>query len=183
MQVTRLNIGDVILIKPMRFHDARGFFTELYNQKKLAEFGIEDTFVQDNFSLSTNVGTVRGLHFQVHPNSQAKLVRVSRGAIVDVVVDLRRSSPTYGQHVSAEISAENGRQLYIPHGFAHGFCTLEPDTEVVYKVSSCYATEAEGGILWCDPELKIDWPVRVGGVTISERDAKLPSLRDLTPVF
>jgi dTDP-4-dehydrorhamnose 3,5-epimerase len=154
-------------------------FTELYNAKALEKAGIRDTFVQDNLSLSTRIGTVRGLHFQIPPHSQSKLVRVSRGRIFDVVVDMRRSSETYGRHVSVEISAENGLQLYVPTGFAHGFCTLEPDTEVVYKVSSHYAPGAEGGILWSDPDLAIEWPIGTQDAIVSEKDAKLPLLKDI----
>ena len=145
MQVTELDIPEVKLIVPKRFEDRRGFFSEIYNARLLADAGITDTFVQDNLSLSTDVGTIRGLHFQRPPYAQAKLVRVSRGRILDVAVDLRRSSPTYGRHVSAEISAENRAQIYIPIGFAHGFCTLEPDTEVVYKVSNYYAPRGGRG--------------------------------------
>jgi dTDP-4-dehydrorhamnose 3,5-epimerase len=178
VQITKLEIPDVLLIAPKRFHDSRGFFTELYNAKALEAFGIADVFVQDNFSLSSKSGTIRGMHFQVPPYSQTKLVRVARGRVLDVAVDLRPSSSTYRQHVSAELSADNGLQVYIPDGFAHGFCTLEPDTEVVYKVSTHYAPGAEGGILWSDPELGIDWPVGAEDVTVSEKDAKLPLLKD-----
>lgn len=180
MRITELDIPGLIVITPKRFQDSRGFFTELYNSKALAEAGIRDVFVQDNFSLSSKTGTVRGLHFQVPPHSQTKLVRVSRGRILDVAVDLRPSSQTYRQHVSIEISAENGQQIYIPDGFAHGFCTLEPDTEVVYKVSSHYAPGAEAGVLWSDPELGIVWPVSAQDAIVSDKDAKLPLLRDVT---
>ncbi|WP_409563183.1 dTDP-4-dehydrorhamnose 3,5-epimerase [Hyphomicrobium sp. MC8b] len=183
MQITKLALDDVLLITPKRFYDTRGFFIELHNKKKLKEVGMEDDFVQDNFSLSTKAGTLRGLHFQVPPFSQAKLVRVSRGRILDVAVDIRASSPTFGKHVSCEISAENGHQLYIPHGFAHGFCTLEPETEVVYKVSNYYAPQAEGGILWSDPSLNIDWPISEDAAIVSEKDAVLPLLTDFAPVF
>jgi len=179
VQITELEIPGVFLVTPKRFHDDRGFFTELYNAKALAEAGIRDVFVQDNFSLSSRVGTIRGLHFQVPPYSQVKLVRVSRGRILDVAVDLRPTSPTYKRHVAAELSAENGVQIYIPDGFAHGFCTLEPDTELVYKVSSHYAPGAEAGVLWSDPELGIAWPVSAGDAILSEKDAKLPLLNDI----
>jgi dTDP-4-dehydrorhamnose 3,5-epimerase len=183
MELTKLDIPDVLVITQKRFHDSRGYFTELYSIQALAQAGIKDVFVQDNFSLSTATGTVRGLHFQAPPHSQAKLVRVSRGRILDVAVDLRASSRTYGQHVACEISAEDGRQIYIPHGFAHGFCTLEPDTEVVYKVTDYYAPRAEGGILWSDPALNIVWPLRGDAAIVSEKDAALPLLKDHTPVF
>lgn len=179
VQIIELELPGVFLVTPKRFHDDRGFFTELYNAKALADAGIRDVFVQDNFSLSSKVGTVRGLHFQVPPYSQVKLVRVSRGRIFDVAVDLRPTSPTYKRYVSAELSAENGIQIYIPDGFAHGFCTLEPDTELVYKVSSHYAPGAEAGVLWSDPELGIAWPVSERDAILSEKDAKLPLLKDI----
>lgn len=183
VQITNLGIPDILLIRSKRFYDNRGFFAELYNSEKLAQAGICEAFVQDNFSLSSKAGTIRGLHFQSPPHAQAKLVRVSRGRIFDVAVDLRRQSSTYGRHVAAELSAENGLQLYIPIGFAHGFCTLEPETEVVYKVSSYYAPHAEKGILWSDPRLRIDWPVKPEDATISEKDAVLPLLHDLRSMF
>jgi len=179
LQIKELEIPGVFLITPKRFHDSRGYFSELYNAKALAEAGIDDVFVQDNFSLSSRAGTVRGLHYQVAPYSQVKLVRVSRGRILDVAVDLRPSSPTYKKHVSVELSAENGVQIYIPDGFGHGFCTLEPDTELVYKVSSHYAPGAEAGVLWSDPELNIDWPVSERDAILSEKDAKLPLLNEI----
>lgn len=181
--ITELDPSGVMLIAQRRFHDARGFFTELYNVKELKEAGISEVFVQDNFSLSTAVGTIRGLHFQAPPYSQAKLIRVSRGRVLDVAVDIRRGSSTYGQHIAVELSAENGHQIYIPHGFAHGFCTLEPNTEIVYKVSSYYAPQAEGGILWSDPALNIAWPISKDAAIVSEKDAVLPVLKDLAPVF
>ena len=183
MQLTELEIPEVKLIVPKRFEDRRGFFSEIYNARLLADAGITDAFVQDNLSLSTEVGTIRGLHFQTPPYAQAKLVRVSRGRILDVAVDLRRSSPTYGRHVSAEISAENRAQIYVPIGFAHGFCTLEPDTEVVYKVSSYYAPQADAGVLWSDPDLGINWPVRPDRVIVSEKDARLPLFKTIEGCF
>jgi dTDP-4-dehydrorhamnose 3,5-epimerase len=179
MKITRLVIPDVFLLSPKRFEDTRGFFTELYTAKKLEEAGVKETFIQENLSRSSNAGTIRGLHYQIAPHAQAKLVRASRGRVLDVAVDLRPNSETYGQHVIAELSAENGLQIYIPAGFAHGFCTLEPETEVVYKVSCYYAPAAEGGILWSDPELNIDWPVSPENAIMSEKDAKLPLLRDI----
>ncbi len=183
MQISNLSIPGLLQIVPRRFPDARGFFSELYNGRIFKEAGIADVFVQENFSRSSNVGTVRGLHFQTSPHAQAKLVRVSRGRIFDVALDLRQSSATFGQHVSVELSADNGHQLYIPAGFAHGFCTLEPDTEIVYKVSSYYAPQAEGGVLWSDTALKIDWPVTPQNATVSEKDERLPLLKDAPPVF
>ena len=159
MQVTELAIPAVKLIVPKRFGDTRGFFSETYNAKAFAEAGITDIFVQDNQSLSAQAGTIRGLHFQKPPFAQAKLIRVTRGRILDVAVDLRRTSPTYGQHVASELSAENWAQLLVPVGFAHAFCTLEADTEVIYKVSGYYAPLADAGVLWSDPDLGIKWPV------------------------
>jgi dTDP-4-dehydrorhamnose 3,5-epimerase len=183
VKITALEIPGVMLVVPTRFDDARGYFSELYNAKQLEDAGIRDVFVQDNLSRSTKSGTIRGLHFQAPPYAQAKLVRVGRGRILDVVVDLRPSSPSYKAHICIEISAEDGALLYVPEGLAHGFCTLEPDTEVVYKASAYYAPQAERGILWSDPELGIKWPVSMDDVTISEKDSKLPHLKDLGKVF
>jgi dTDP-4-dehydrorhamnose 3,5-epimerase len=184
MEVEPLAIPDVKLIRPKRFGDARGFFSEVYSRAAFAKAGIAIDFVQDNHSLSAQVGTIRGLHFQTAPFAQDKLVRVIRGRILDVAVDLRRGSPTFGRHVSAEISAANWTQILVPIGFAHGFCTLEPDTEVVYKVSNVYAPANDGGVLWNDPDLGIAWPIASGGTPVlSDKDAKLPRLRDLPPLF
>jgi len=182
-QITRLDIPDVMILATKRYPDSRGYFTELYNAQALADSGIAEPFVQDNLSLSAKTGTIRGLHFQVPPYSQAKLVRVSKGRILDVAVDIRPASPTFGHHVAIEISADNGLQIYIPHGFAHGFCTLEPDTEVVYKVTSYYAPQAEGGILWSDSQLRIDWPVSAENAVVSDKDAVLPVLKEFSSVF
>ena len=183
MEVEQLAIRDVKLIRPRRFGDARGFFSEVYSKPALAAAGIDIEFVQDNHSRSAKVGTIRGLHFQTHPAAQDKLVRVTHGRILDVAVDLRRGSPTFGQHVAAELSAENWTQILVPVGFAHGFCTLEPDTEVLYKVSSPYAPAHDGGVLWNDPDLGIAWPVATADATLSDKDLKLPRLRDLPPLF
>jgi dTDP-4-dehydrorhamnose 3,5-epimerase len=182
MQITSLEIPEVRLIAAVKHGDHRGFFSETYSKPALAAAGIAADFVQDNHSLSATPGTVRGLHFQAPPRAQAKLLRVVRGAVFDVAVDLRWGSPSYGRHVSAVISAEAWNQIYVPAGFAHGFCTLEPATEVLYKVSDVYAPEAEGGLLWNDPELAIDWPAGAGAV-LSERDRTWPRLRDLARVF
>jgi dTDP-4-dehydrorhamnose 3,5-epimerase len=183
MQVTTLKIPEVKLIVPKSFEDRRGIFSEIYNARLMADAGIIDVFVQDNLSLSTEVGTIRGLHFQTPPFAQAKLVRVGRGRILDVAVDIRRSSPTYGKHVSAELSHENRVQIYVPIGFAHGFCTLEPNTEVVHKVSNFYAPQADAGVLWSDSDLEIDWPVRPEKVIVSEKDARLPLLKTIEKCF
>lgn len=182
MDVASLAIPDVRLIKPVRHGDRRGFFSETYNKQAFADAGIEVDFVQDNHSLSGTPGTLRGLHFQVPPHAQAKLLRVVRGAVFDVAVDLRWGSPTYGRHVSAVVSAEAWNQIFIPAGFAHGFCTLAPDSEVLYKVSDFYAPEAEQGLLWNDPDLGIDWPPEAGAV-LSERDRDWPPLRELSRIF
>ncbi|MEQ9609411.1 MAG: dTDP-4-dehydrorhamnose 3,5-epimerase [Kiloniellaceae bacterium] len=182
MDVTRLAIPDVVILKPTKHGDHRGFFSETYSRRAFGEAGIDADFVQDNHSLSGEAGTVRGLHFQVPPKAQAKLLRVVRGAVFDVAVDLRWGSPTYGRHVSAVVSAAAWNQIFIPAGFAHGFCTLEPGSEVLYKVNEFYAPEAEQGLLWNDPDLAIDWPEGAGAV-LSERDRGWPALRDLSRVF
>jgi dTDP-4-dehydrorhamnose 3,5-epimerase len=176
-------IPDVKIITPKKFGDHRGFFSEVYTKKDFVEAGIALDFIQDNHSLSAQVGTLRGLHFQSAPFAQDKLVRVTRGRILDVAVDLRKSSPTYGQHVAVELSAENWRQLLIPIGFAHGFVTLEPDTEVIYKVTNYYSAANDLGLAWDDPDLGIAWPVPPGGVTLSDKDTRHPRLRDLPEIF
>ncbi len=173
IDIHRFAIEGPVLIIPKRFGDARGFFSETYNSDDFAKAGITATFVQDNHSLSAERGTVRGLHFQAPPWAQDKLVRVTRGSILDVVVDIRKGSPTYGRHLSAELSADNWHQLFIPKGFAHGFCTLTTDTEVLYKTSDFWAPEAEGGIRWNDPDLKIAWP-DFAGSNISAKDREYP---------
>ncbi len=167
----------VRLISGKRFADARGWFSEAYNANTFARHGVDVTFVQDNQSLSVAQGTIRGLHFQAPPHAQAKLVRCLRGAIFDVAVDVRKGSPTYAHWVGAELSAENGKQLFIPCGFAHGFMTLEPDTEVFYKVSDFYAPSCDGGLRWDDPAISVQWPeIRGGRPLLSEKDEKLPLL-------
>lgn len=181
MKVERLAIPDVLLIEPARLGDARGFFSEVWSQRSLARHGLDVDFVQDNHSLSREAGVVRGLHFQRPPAAQGKLVRVVRGAILDVAVDIREGSATYGQHVSAVLSAENWRQLWVPRGFAHGFATLEPDTEVLYKVDAYYDREADAGILWNDPALGIDWPVTEA--VLSDKDRAAPRLAGIAPPF
>ena len=152
-------------------------------EQRFAEAGVTVEFVQDNHSLSARAGTIRGLHFQSAPFAQDKLVRVTKGRILDVAVDLRRSSPTFGRHVSLELSAENGAQMFIPVGFAHGFCTLEPDTEVIYKVSNYYSPQHDHGIAWDDPALGIQWPVGPGEAVLSEKDTRHPALADLPRYF
>ncbi|WP_431268539.1 dTDP-4-dehydrorhamnose 3,5-epimerase [Dankookia sp. P2] len=172
-----------VLITPRRFGDHRGFFLETYSARDFAALGISDVFVQDNHSLSARPGTIRGMHFQLPPHAQAKLVRVLRGAILDIAVDIRRSSPSYGRHVAVELTAENAQQLYIPAGFAHGFCTLGPDTEVAYKVTDLYAPDCDRGIAWDDPDLALPWPFDAAMVQLSDKDRRAPRLRDLPTAF
>lgn len=179
IQIIPTAIPDVTLIEPKKHGDHRGFFSETYNQRDFAPVLGDVTFVQDNHSASGTMGTVRGLHFQTPPFAQAKLIRVLKGAIWDVVVDLRRGSATFGHHVSARLSAENWQQLFVPAGFAHGFCTLEPNTEILYKVTAFYAPECDTGILWNDPDLGIDWPVAEHEATLSDKDRRLPRLSDI----
>ncbi len=166
-----------------QFYDQRGTFSETYNKRFLAKMGIDVEFVQDNQSWSRKAGTIRGLHFQIPPHAQAKLVRVLRGRILDVAVDIRKGSPTFGQYLAVELSAENRRQLFIPEGFAHGFCTLEDDTEVLYKVSDYYAPDCERGLLFDDPALAIPWPVSREQAIITDRDLSFPPLAELTDYF
>jgi dTDP-4-dehydrorhamnose 3,5-epimerase len=176
MKVERLAIPDVLLLTPVRHGDARGFFSETYNAGRLAEAGIRQAFVQDNHSLSARAGVVRGLHCQIAPSVQGKLVRVVKGAIWDVAVDIRHGSPTYGRHVAAELSAGNWSQLWVPGGFLHGFCTLSPDTEVIYKVTADYDRAAERGVIWNDPDLALPWPVAEADAVLSDKDRILPRL-------
>ena len=168
--------GTVILIGTKRFGDDRGWFSETFSAGRMAAVGVTHPFVQDNHSYSKILGTLRGIHFQRPPHAQAKLVRCPRGAIMDYAVDLRRGSPTYGQHVAAELSAENGDQLYVPAGFGHAFVTLQPGTEVIYKVSDIYAPDCDGGILWSEATIGIAWPLPEGGPTLSGKDQTLPIL-------
>lgn len=183
MKVTPQSIPDVLLIEPKRFGDARGVFSEVWKRSALAAQGFTTDFVQDNHSLSRETGVLRGLHFQRPPTAQGKLVRVVRGRILDVVVDIRERSATYGQHVACGLSAENWLQLWVPRGFAHGFMTLEPDTEVLYKVDAEYDPATDAGIAWDDPALVIAWPTQPGGPIFSDKDRKAPRLGDIAPPF
>ena len=178
-KIVATGIPDVKIITPIRHQDQRGFFTEVYNKRVFAEAGIELEFVQDNVSFSANKRTVRGLHFQKPPYAQDKLVYVVKGAIFDVAVDLRNDSPTLGKHVAAIITAEAGNQIFVPIGFAHGFCALDPNTAVVYKVTNYYAPAHQGGLLWNDPELAIDWPVSEDEAMLSEQDRAQPRFSEL----
>jgi dTDP-4-dehydrorhamnose 3,5-epimerase len=183
LQITPLSITDVKLVVPQIHRDARGFFSETYSRRGLEAAGIAGDFVQDNHSLSAAPGTLRGLHFQVPPHAQGKLLRVARGSIFDVAVDIRLGSPTYGQHVGAVLSADNWTQIWIPAGFAHGYCTLERDTEVIYKVTDYYAPECDRGLRWDDADLGIEWPLDRDRITLSERDRRHPTLKEMTPAF
>ena len=174
----------VQLIQPRRFGDTRGWFTEVYSEPAFTTLGIDCRFVQDNHSLSVPKYTLRGLHFQTPPRGQDKLVRCVRGAIFDVAVDLRKGSPTYGRWVGAELSAENGHQLFIPIGFAHGFVTLEDNCEVTYKCSDTYAPDSDGGVRWDDPAISIDWPMPAGTAPeLSAKDAVQPLLANFDSPF
>ncbi len=177
MQIETTQIPDCVIITPPRFGDDRGFFCETYNKQKLQGQGIEIDFVQDNHSMSATIGTLRGLHYQAPPFAQDKLVRVTKGAVMDVAVDVRKGSPSFGQHVAVELSAENGKQLLIPKGFLHGFVTLEPDTEFLYKVSDYYSAEHDGSVAWNDADLAVNWGFE-GEPVLSEKDQAAPKFAD-----
>lgn len=176
MNIIPTKLDGVVIVEPAVFGDNRGFFMESYNSKKFKEIGIDYTFIQDNHSLSVETGVLRGLHFQLNPKAQTKLLRVAAGAIYDVAVDIRKSSPTFGQWVGVILSAANKRQLLVPQGFAHGFCTLVPNTEVLYKVDEYYSPEHDRGIAWNDPDLGIDWPT--ANPILSDKDGKHPLLKN-----
>ncbi len=182
MDIEKTAIRDVLVLRPRRFGDSRGWFMETFNTRALAEL-TDVSFVQDNHSLSGPAGTIRGLHFQLHPHAQDKLIRVVRGRILDVALDLRRSSRTFGRHVAIDVSEENRRQVLIPKGFAHGFVTREPNTEVLYKVSSFYDLQSERGILWNDPALGIEWGLDADAAVLSEKDQRQPLLSEITELF
>jgi dTDP-4-dehydrorhamnose 3,5-epimerase len=175
-------VNQIQLIVPKYFFDQRGFFVETYSRQKYAEMGVNVEFVQDNYSMSRDVGTLRGLHFQAPPHAQGKLVRCGRGKFFDVVVDIRRGSKTYGQWAGYVLSAKNGHQLYVPVGFAHGFVTLEPDSEIVYKCSDYYAPETESALRWDDPDIGIEWPLK-GNPILSDKDALAPLFKDFESPF
>ncbi|MEA2840402.1 MAG: dTDP-4-dehydrorhamnose 3,5-epimerase [Methylobacteriaceae bacterium] len=179
----RLPIPDVILIRVRKFADSRGHFLETFRKSDFAEISIGCEFVQDNQAFSAQAGTIRGLHFQVPPHAQAKLVRVLHGAVYDAAVDLRRGSPTYGKWCGARLTAAGGEQIFVPRGFAHGYCTLEADTVVAYKVDNYYAPQSEAGLIWNDPEIGIDWTIPASRVLVSDKDSKLPSLRTFDTPF
>lgn len=183
MQVETLAIPDVKIVTPRRFTDARGYFSETFSDVAWRSAGFQSSFVQDNHVYSITKGVVRGLHYQLPPAAQGKLVRVARGAVLDVAVDIRRTSPTFGKHVSAVLSAANGKQIWVPAGFAHGYVTLEDETEVFYKVTELYAPHFERGIRWNDPALGIDWRVSECDALLSEKDKALPLLADAPDPF
>jgi dTDP-4-dehydrorhamnose 3,5-epimerase len=178
-----MKIPGVILVEPRKFSDARGFFMETYSAPAFRDLGVDCVFVQDNQSLSTRRGTIRGLHFQTPPYAQAKLVRVLRGSIFDVAVDLRSGSPSYGKWCGARLTASGGEQIFVPRGFAHGFCTLEPDVEVAYKVDDVYAPDCDCGLVWDDSALAIDWPLPAREIVVSEKDAALPGFAGFSTPF
>ncbi len=184
MDVTPVGLDGVFLLRPRRHADDRGYFEEIFNQREFqSSFGRPIAFVQDNLVHTRAIGTVRGLHFQVAPAAQAKLVRVLSGVICDVVVDIRQGSSQYGQHVMVEIDAESGLQLFVPEGFAHGYCTLKPDTLVFYKVNAFFSPDHERSILWNDSSLAIPWPVGAEAVVLSDKDARSPLFSDLPAYF
>jgi len=182
MQIEETGLDGLLVLTPPRFGDARGFFSETYNAARLADHGITTGFVQDNHSLSAEAGTIRGLHFQAPPHAQAKLVRCGRGRLFDVAVDIRKGSPTYGQWFGIELTFENGHQLLVPAGFAHGFVTREPGTEIIYKCSDIYAPQTEGALAWDDPDIGIDWGLSAVPI-LSEKDAVAGRLADFDSPF
>ena len=183
MDVIETRIPAVKLIRPKRHGDARGWFSEVYRADVLARAGLDIPFVQDNQSFSAPKGTIRGLHFQLAPQAQTKLVRVLSGAILDVAVDLRRDSPTFGQHVAVTLDAEAGEQLLIPHGFAHGFCTLTSDTMVAYKVDAYYSPAHDRAVAWNDPDIAVAWPLAEAEAILSDKDQRAPRLAEIGPQF
>ena len=178
LQIRQLDLEGVFEVLPPRFGDERGFFSETYNARHLAEAGLNLEFVQDNHSLSAKAGVLRGLHYQLDPHAQDKLLRVVRGAILDVAVDIRRSSPNFGKWVGLEISADKWNQILVPRGFAHGFVTLEPNTEVIYKVTDFYAPEFDRSIRFDDPQIGITWPMDESSLTLSDKDRAAPLLAE-----
>lgn len=183
MNIEPTNLPDVLILTPKRFGDDRGFFSEVYNSQAMSKAGLDMTFVQDNHSLSRDVGTLRGLHYQSPPHAQDKLVRVGAGRILDVAVDIRKGSPHYGNWVGVELSAENGRQLLVPKGFLHGFVTLEPDTEVLYKCSDVYAPDCDGSVAFDDPDLRIDWGIGRADAVLSDKDSAAQSFAEFESPF
>lgn len=183
LSVQKTTLPDVLILTPRRFGDDRGWFSEVWNRESLRKAGIDIDFVQDNHSLSRPVGTVRGLHYQAPPHAQDKLVRCGAGRVLDVAVDARKGSPTYGKWVAVELSAENGKQLFIPKGFLHGFATLEPNSELLYKCSDVYAPECDGSVRFDDPDIGIDWGVDLSKAILSDKDRNAQSFADFNSPF
>ncbi len=183
MQFETLELAGLLLITPSRHGDERGFFSEVFRQDKFDAAAGPTTFVQDNHSVSRRRGVIRGLHYQSPPAAQGKLVRVTRGAVYDVAVDIRRDSPTYGRHVGVELSVDNWRQLWVPPGFLHGFCTLTDDVEFLYKVTAYYSPEHDGAVAFDDPDMGIDWPLDGVEATVSDKDRAAPRLAQTPPIF
>lgn len=179
MELRATALDGVVELQPVRHGDERGWFSEVWNEATLSELGIAISWVQDNEAFSARAGTLRGLHFQTDPFAQDKLVRVAAGRLLDVAVDLRQSSGTFGQHVAVELSAEQGNQLLVPRGFAHGYCTLEPNTMIAYKVSNFYAPDCDRAVHWADPDLGIDWPIDSSGAVLSAKDEQAPAFADI----
>ncbi|WP_435310589.1 dTDP-4-dehydrorhamnose 3,5-epimerase [Primorskyibacter sedentarius] len=183
MDIEQTKLEGVLVITPKRFSDARGSFSEVWNRQTMREAGLDFDFVQDNQSISTKVGTIRGLHYQAPPHAQDKLVRAGRGRVLDVVVDVRRGSPGYMKWIGVELSEENGRQLFVPKGFLHGFITREPDSMLLYKTTDVYAPECDGSVHFADPEIGIDWGIDPAAAVVSDKDAKAPTLKEWTSPF
>jgi dTDP-4-dehydrorhamnose 3,5-epimerase len=183
MEITATDLPGLFLLKPRRFIDSRGYFVETYNQRALAAASVSMQFVQDNLSFSAKASTIRGLHFQLPPAAQTKLVRAAHGRVFDVAVDLRQGSPTFGRWFGATLTAEGGEQLLIPRGFAHAFCTLEDNCEVAYKTDDFYAPKSDSGLIWNDPDLRIGWPIAANLAILSDKDAKLGLFRDFVSPF
>jgi dTDP-4-dehydrorhamnose 3,5-epimerase len=183
MKIERLNIEDIFLIVPTKHRDQRGYFSETYRLAFLESEGVRAEFIQDNHVYSSERGVLRGLHFQIAPLAQGKLIRCIRGSILDVAVDIREGSPTFGQHVAVELSAANWKQVWVPPGFAHGYLTLEADCEVIYKVTNYYSPDCERGVAWDDPSLDIDWRFPSTDLILADKDRRYPRLADIEPLF
>jgi dTDP-4-dehydrorhamnose 3,5-epimerase len=183
MKISKLSINGLLLVEPSRIGDARGFLSETFRADRFEDAAGPVTFVQDNHSMSAARGTIRGLHYQKAPRAQGKLIRVTKGVILDVAVDIRRGSPTYGRYEALELSAENWRQLWVPAGFLHGFCTLVDEVEIIYKVTDYYSPEHDAGVRWNDPDIAVAWPVSPDEALLSEKDRVAPYLREIGPQF
>jgi dTDP-4-dehydrorhamnose 3,5-epimerase len=183
MVIRNFEIPDVKLLVPKRFTDVRGYFSESWSDRMFRQKVSDVAFVQDNQSVTATKGTLRGLHFQKPPFAQGKLVRVVRGSILDIAVDIRQGSPTYGQHIATRLDPIEGAQLWVPPGFLHGFCTLEDETEVFYKVTAYYSAEHDAGVLWSDRDLRINWPFQPHSILLSDKDRTHPRLAEMPSFF